>query len=283
MPQAERIWRARGDAAGVSRALHGQASVYLDTVRPVQAESLLQEALGLAEGIANREARARLLELLAENKLNIGKPADAEVLRAEAQALRDAGPAEDVLSLRVKLRTGQLAEARRLLEARAESERRAARAGQVARRAPTARPCCCSHSSARSRAGPNQQWRSPARASPWASAWPPLSWRRWATCGWDTRGSCDRCSYSSSPAADDWTQPRAEAIRCYETAIALGDQLDVRRTRAEAMWGLTRAYGFFTPSKAIPAATWSPLSARPAKGSGSPVGPVTPGLPPSPN
>ena len=30
----------------------------------------------------------------------------------------------------------------------------------------------------------------------------------------------------------------------YNTAIALGDRLAVRRTRAEAMWGLTRAYGY---------------------------------------
>ena len=190
--QAERIWRARGDAAGVSRALHGQASVYLDTVRPTEAESLLQEALGLAEGIANREARARLLELLAENKLNIGKPAEAEALRAEAQALRDAGPAEDVLSLRVKLRTGQLAEARRLLEAAPNLN--AARPAPVrsAHHAPAAKPSCCSRSSARSRAGLKQRWRWPARASLWANAWTPFSSPQWDTCGWDTRGSCVR-------------------------------------------------------------------------------------------
>jgi DNA-binding SARP family transcriptional activator len=34
------------------------------------------------------------------------------------------------------------------------------------------------------------------------------------------------------------------AIRCYEEAIAIGDRLAVRRTRAEAMWGLTRAHGY---------------------------------------
>ncbi|MBI5715811.1 MAG: hypothetical protein HZC38_20620 [Chloroflexi bacterium] len=35
------------------------------------------------------------------------------------------------------------------------------------------------------------------------------------------------------------------AIRFYQEAIALGDRLAVRRIRAEAQWGLTRAYGFF--------------------------------------
>ena len=56
-------------------------------------------------------------------------------------------------------------------------------------------------------------------------------------------------SYPFPPAAEGWKQERSEAIRCYETAIALGDRLDVRRTRAEAMWGLTRAYGFCTAAE----------------------------------
>ena len=33
------------------------------------------------------------------------------------------------------------------------------------------------------------------------------------------------------------------ALRCYEDAMALGDQLAVLRTRAEARWGMTRAHG----------------------------------------
>jgi DNA-binding SARP family transcriptional activator len=37
---------------------------------------------------------------------------------------------------------------------------------------------------------------------------------------------------------------RDAAIRCYQTGIAMGDQIAVRRVRAEAMWGLVRAYGF---------------------------------------
>ena len=72
----------------MSRALRGQALIYLDTVRPAQAESLLEEALRLTDGAADREARARLLELLAENKLNMGQPAEAE-----APARRDPRPA----------------------------------------------------------------------------------------------------------------------------------------------------------------------------------------------
>ena len=128
---AERTWRARGDAAGISRALRGQALVYLDTVRPAQAESLLEEALRLTDGLHDREARARLLELLAENKLNMGKLREAETLRGEAHALREEGPHEDVLGVRVKLRTGRLDEAQRILETWAESERTAIERGQT--------------------------------------------------------------------------------------------------------------------------------------------------------
>ena len=43
----------------------------------------------------------------AENKLNMGKPAEAEVLHREARSYREEGPDEDALSVRVKLRTGR--------------------------------------------------------------------------------------------------------------------------------------------------------------------------------
>ena len=36
----------------------------------------------------------------------------------------------------------------------------------------------------------------------------------------------------------------SEAISWYRSAITLGDRISVRRTRTEAMWGLTRAYGY---------------------------------------
>lgn len=252
--ESERIYRARGDRAGVSRALHGQASVYLDTVRPVQAEGLLQEALRLSEGIADRESRARLLELLAENKLNIGKPGEAEALRAEAQSLREEGPAEDTLAARVKLRTGQLGQARGMLEAQMEAERRAARTGQLGPpRAHRETVLLLSLVAAfQGRAGAafdlagegielGQKLNSPFVSAVGqmrlghalqlqahlAAAVPPPA--RGVEAGWSERTAAGR----------------DEAVARYRAAITVGDALDVRRTRAEAMWGLTRAYGFF--------------------------------------
>ena len=43
--QAETAWRQRGQPEGVGRALRGQARVYLDTVNPSQAESLLEQSI----------------------------------------------------------------------------------------------------------------------------------------------------------------------------------------------------------------------------------------------
>jgi ATP/maltotriose-dependent transcriptional regulator MalT/DNA-binding SARP family transcriptional activator len=121
--QAEAIWRERGQQDGVARALRGQARIYLDTVNPKRAEELLQQALRLSDGTADREAQARLYELLAENKLNAGKPDEADQLRQQAESLRLEGPSDSQLLTRVLLRTGRLKEAQKELEALAEFER----------------------------------------------------------------------------------------------------------------------------------------------------------------
>ena len=120
--QAETAWRERAQPEGVSRALRGQARVYLDTVNPSQAEALLERSIRLSEGVESHEMRARLYELLAENKLNLGHIAEAESLRRQADALRSASPSDSQLLYRVLLRTGRLDEARRKLEERAAAE-----------------------------------------------------------------------------------------------------------------------------------------------------------------
>ncbi len=120
--QAEALWRERGQIDGISRALRGQARIYLDTVNPSKAEELLQEALRLSDGINDRETRARLYQLLAENKLNAGKVEEAEKLRKQADVLRQEGPDDTQLWFRVLLRTGRLAEAQQQLEMQAKEE-----------------------------------------------------------------------------------------------------------------------------------------------------------------
>jgi thioredoxin-like negative regulator of GroEL len=68
----------------IGQALRGQARVYLDTVNATQADALLQEALRLSEGQEDRESRARLLDLLAENMLNLGRLEQAQAYQAQA-------------------------------------------------------------------------------------------------------------------------------------------------------------------------------------------------------
>jgi ATP/maltotriose-dependent transcriptional regulator MalT/DNA-binding SARP family transcriptional activator len=223
--QAERLWRARGDSAGISRALRGQALVYLDTVRPAQAESLLEEALRHTDSLDDRETRARMFELLAENKLNLGKAAQAEQLRQQARALRD-GPDEDALSVRVKLRTGRLDEAQRILEDWQEAERGQVRAPRGHRETALLLSLIYTF-----RGHPEPAIRLAAAGirlgellnSPFVSAVAHI-----------------RLAHALQLQPGGY----ADAIGHYQAAITLGDQLAVRRVRAEAMWGLTRAYGF---------------------------------------
>ncbi len=236
---AERAWRSQGDRVGIGRALRGQALVYLDTVRPAQAESLLEEALRLSDGLADREARARMLELLAENKLNMGKPDEAERLRVEARGLREEGPGEDALSVRVKVRTGRLAEAAQILTAWRGAERDAAALGQP--HAPRAhRETVLLLSLIQSLVGHGDAAFALAQegadlgerlGSPFVTAVAHIrlghAWLVRARAGHDPRIARD------------------SAIQAYHAAIALGDQLSVRRIRAEALWGLTLAHGLF--------------------------------------
>ncbi|MBM3129405.1 MAG: transcriptional regulator [Chloroflexi bacterium] len=222
--QVERVWRDANDIRGITRALRGQALVYLDTLRPMQAEALLQEALRLNDRLDDRAARARLMELLAENKLNIGKAGEAEQLRAQARELKEEGPSEDVLSVRVKLRTGQLDEARRALENLARAEKGQLHPPRGHRETLLILALIDAFQGQADAAMEHAQEGIALGArldSPFITAVGKM-----------------RLGHA--------LQLRGElrdALRCYEEAMALGDQLAVLRTRAEARWGMTRAHG----------------------------------------
>jgi ATP/maltotriose-dependent transcriptional regulator MalT/DNA-binding SARP family transcriptional activator len=258
---AEQTWRARNDPAGISRALHGQAMIYLDTVRPAQAESVLQEAVRLFERIPDRQAQARLLGLMAENKLNTGKPAEAEALRGQARALLEEGPAEDTLSVRAKIRTGRLSEAQQILETWFRTEQQASERGES--RPPRAhRETALLLSLIHALRGEAEQAFTSAREgiilgerlnSPFVTAVGhmrlghalqlTLTLSRQLNPSPMLRtedGGTDEVVDAAAVASTTIGEPFA----CYNTAIALGDRMAVRRTRAEAMWGLTRAYGY---------------------------------------
>jgi ATP/maltotriose-dependent transcriptional regulator MalT len=89
--QGEERCRLRADLPGIAQALRGQARIYLDTVNPAMAEAPLREALRLSDGQEDRESRATLLEMLAENQLNLGHSEEARTLQMQARRLREEG------------------------------------------------------------------------------------------------------------------------------------------------------------------------------------------------
>lgn len=111
--RAEAQFAAQGDVLGLSRALEGQALIYIDTVRPAPAEALLKRALR-ALGRHHPAESGRLLRLMAENAVNRGHPGLAARWYTAAQRLDETR--DTYLEVRIRLRSGRLAEARALLE-----------------------------------------------------------------------------------------------------------------------------------------------------------------------
>lgn len=229
--QAQERYNLQRNVAGASRALRGQATVYLDTVRPIKAESLLQEALRLVDGQTNRLEQARLLDLMAENMTNRGRWEEAKSLRSQAREMREEGPGPADLDVRVLLRTGRLAEARRILEERAAAERlspasfREPRAhretllvlsliyvwqGHAAR----------AFTSAQEGIQIGQQLRSPFVEA----------------VGYMRLGHAWQIT--------DHPHAAGQALACYRRAMDIGERLAVPRTKSEALWGLCRFHGY---------------------------------------
>jgi ATP/maltotriose-dependent transcriptional regulator MalT/two-component SAPR family response regulator len=227
--QAEEGSRTAGDARGIGQALRGQARVYLDTVDASKAERLLQEALRLSDGLEDRESRARLLELLAENLVNRGQLEKAEQYQIQARALREEGPAEAQLSVRLLLRTGRLDHARALLEERVKAEQRE----------PVLRPRAHRETLlllSLVLAFQGHQERAYHAALEGAQRGQLLSSHFITAVGHMRQGHAwlvrkDVIGYQ-------------EAGRRFRDAIDLSEQLEVSRLKIEAYWGLCQAYGF---------------------------------------
>ncbi|PWH13359.1 MAG: transcriptional regulator [Anaerolineae bacterium] len=227
--QAETLWRARGQQDGVARALRGQARVYLDTVNPAKAQELLETALRLSDGFHDREAQVRLLELLAENKLNAGRVEEAERLRQRAEELRLEGPSNEELLFRVWLRTGRLTEARQGLESRLEAEKR-----QPVQTPRAHRETVLILSLIYSFMGLGEQayqtaldgtQRGDALKSPFVTA-----------VGYMRQGH----ALMLLGGVENYVRAREQ----YEKSIEISRTLAVSRLRVESGWGLCRAYGY---------------------------------------
>lgn len=227
--QAEERSRLAGDTRSTSQALHGQAKVYLDTVNPAQADQLLQKALLLADGTEDRENRARLLELLAENKLNSGKLVEAENYRKQARELREIGPAEVELSVRVLLRTGKLEQARRILEARLVTEKSAPFPTPRSHRETLLLLALILEFQGEGQTAYQYAAEGIARGESMQSPFVIAVGKM-------------RLAHAAMIKEDH--QGYLEAVACYKEAIQIADTLSVPRLKVEALWGFTRAYGF---------------------------------------
>lgn len=114
---AEDLYTQAGNRWGISKALRGQAQIYLDTIRPASAVQPLQDALALLDPVESRDDMAGLLILIAENQLNLGDPQEAETYLLRARELgADTGGEIDFVQARLLLRTGHIDEGIRLLE-----------------------------------------------------------------------------------------------------------------------------------------------------------------------
>ena len=113
---AQRVYQARNNKWGVSQALRGQAQVYLDTIRPVNASALLEKALELLDPQESSSEIAELLTQLAENQVNQGLPEQAaESLRRSRELGVGNRINQDFIEARLMLRTGRLNEGIALL------------------------------------------------------------------------------------------------------------------------------------------------------------------------
>lgn len=227
--QAELRSRAQNNIPAIGQALRGQARVYLDTVNATQADVLLQEALRLSEGQDDRESRARLLDLLAENMLNLGRLEQAQAYQVQARELRHEGPDMAEIPVRLLLRTGRLDEARRLLEERLRAEQQE----------PVNRP------------------RAHRETLLILSLILALQGEQEAAFHYAVEGTRrgERLQSQFVTAVGHMRQGHAwllhkdvrgfeKAAHCFETAVALSEQIDVPRLKVEAYWGLCQAYGF---------------------------------------
>jgi LuxR family maltose regulon positive regulatory protein len=104
------------DLVNQSKALEGKARIYLDTIQPLHAERLLYQAIELLEKSENAQKTeiAKLYQLLAENLINFGHGSKAAKWLQRAKALNV--PLDDGnLEARLYLRTGRFEQARKIL------------------------------------------------------------------------------------------------------------------------------------------------------------------------
>lgn len=113
-----------GDWVTQCMGLEGQARIYLDTIQPGKAEMLLAQAIQLMEQQSAYGKQAdliRLYSLMAENLINLGSASFAENWYEKCRSLQP-DFREDLLEARLHLRTGRLAQSKKIISRAKKSD-----------------------------------------------------------------------------------------------------------------------------------------------------------------
>jgi LuxR family maltose regulon positive regulatory protein len=225
--KAKGAFTRQRDKRGVSRALRGQAMVYLDTIQPAKAETLLVHALDVNHD--DPQERALTLRLLAENKTNQGRPIVAETLLKTAERIvGQANTDQNVIELRMLLRSGRLEKARSLAETIIAEEQRA----EQERISHSYREATLILSLVHSWRGEGDKARQYAEDS--------LILGQRLNSPFIEVAAYMRLGHAYQIGVDITPE---DVANCYQTALDLCDGLGVRTGRSEALMGLCLLYG----------------------------------------
>jgi len=211
---------------GISMAYQKMAMIYLDTVQPSEADKYLKKALELREKESYWDESV-LLRLVAENYLNRGNVDKAKEMQEKLNKL-DEENASNILDSRVKIRTGRLKEAEDLLktELKKEDVEDDKKVGRAHRETVLLLSLIASFEGKNKKA------------------------LEYAKTGLKKSDNLDslftkavanmRLGHALQINGED---KQEEAINAYEKSLEIVDRLEVRRGRAEALWGLNLVYG----------------------------------------
>lgn len=224
--EARRIFQDKRDNIGLSLAFQRIAMIYLDTVQPARADKYLKKALALREKENNWE-EITLIRLLAENMLNLGQMEEARKMQEKIHQLSEENTSY-ILDSRVKIRTGRLAEAEDILvkALASEGDHRMEQIAQAHRETYLLLSLIAVSK------GDAEKALRYARLG--LEQGEKLGSQFTRAVAYMRLGH----AYQISGRAD-----LGRAVQAYEEALRIVDELEVKRGRAEALWGLVQVYG----------------------------------------
>ncbi|MGM0446394.1 MAG: BTAD domain-containing putative transcriptional regulator, partial [Bacillota bacterium] len=217
--------KQKNDSKGISVAHQKTAMIYLDTVQPTKADKYLKKALELREKETYWEESV-LLRLVAENYLNRGNVKKAKEMQKKLEEL-DQENTNQILNSRVKIRTGRLKEAEKILLEELNNNNKSNKNVGRAHRETILLLSLIAALEGNSTDAINYAKLGLEKSKKLESLFTKaVSHMR--------RGHALQINSKNN---------QNEAIDAYEKSLRIVDKLQVRRGRAEALWGLTLVYG----------------------------------------